>query len=87
MPSIIREGSWICPNCNAKNRGAKDTCNSCGAVRGNVQFIYEEEGQEITDETEKARLRRALLEYCERYGLAMGELRNALTAKVTSATS
>jgi len=42
---------------------------------------------EVTDETEKARLRRALLEYCERYGLAMGELRNALTAKVTSATS
>ena len=28
-----------------------------------------------------------LLEYYERDGLAMGELRNALTAKVTSATS
>lgn len=55
MPSIIREGSWICPNCNAKNRGAKENCDSCGAVRGNVQFIYEEEGSEITDEAEKAR--------------------------------
>jgi len=41
----------------------------------------------VTDETEKARLRRALLEYYERDGLAMGELRNALMAKVTSATS
>ena len=40
---------------------------------------------EVTDETEKARLRRALLEYYERDGLAMGELRNALMAKVTSA--
>ena len=40
---------------------------------------------EATDETEKARLRRALLEYCERDGLAMVELRNALMAKVTSA--
>jgi hypothetical protein len=39
----------------------------------------------VTDETEKARLRRALLEYYERDGLAMGELRNALMAKVTSA--
>jgi len=55
MPSIIREGSWICPNCNAKNRGAKENCAACGAVRGNVQFIYEETASEITDEKEKAR--------------------------------
>lgn len=48
---VIREGSWICPNCQAKNRGTKENCDSCGAVRGNVQFIYEEQGQAVTDAT------------------------------------
>jgi hypothetical protein len=42
---------------------------------------------EVEDDAEKARLRSALLEYCERDGLAMVELRNALMAKVTSAVS
>ncbi|HNW34116.1 MAG TPA: zinc finger Ran-binding domain-containing protein [Candidatus Ozemobacteraceae bacterium] len=52
---IIREGSWICPNCRTKNRGAHEKCTACGAIRGNVPFIYEEAGQQITDEAEKAR--------------------------------
>jgi len=52
---IIREGSWICPNCQTKNRGAHEKCTACGAIRGNVPFIYEEAGQQITDEAEKAR--------------------------------
>lgn len=52
---IIREGSWICPNCRTKNRGAHEKCTACGAIRGNVQFIYEETGQQVTDEAEKAR--------------------------------
>jgi len=42
---------------------------------------------EVEDDAEKARLRSALLAYCERDGLAMVELRNALMAKVTSAVS
>ncbi|HEY9071941.1 MAG TPA: Ran-binding zinc finger domain-containing protein [Candidatus Ozemobacteraceae bacterium] len=52
---IIREGSWICPNCRTKNRGAQETCTACGAIRGNVAFIYEEDGRQVTDEAEKAR--------------------------------
>ncbi len=52
---VIREGSWICPHCQTKNRGAKENCDACGAVRGNVQFIYEEDGQAVTDAAEKAK--------------------------------
>lgn len=52
---IIREGSWICPNCSTKNRGAQEKCNACGAIRGNVQFIYEEQGEQVTGEAERAR--------------------------------
>jgi hypothetical protein len=36
---------------------------------------------EVTDEAEKARIRTALLQYCERDTLAMVELRNALLSK------
>lgn len=52
---IIREGSWSCPNCRTKNRGVHEKCTACGAIRGNVPFIYEENGQKITGESEKAR--------------------------------
>lgn len=55
VEKIIREGSWICPNCQTKNRGAKETCDACGAVRGNVQFLYEEDGQVVTDAAERAK--------------------------------
>lgn len=41
---------------------------------------------EVTDREEKARLKTALLKYCERDTLAMVELRKALLAKATSAT-
>ncbi|MBU1107826.1 MAG: zinc finger Ran-binding domain-containing protein [Candidatus Riflebacteria bacterium] len=49
----IVEGYWICPNCNAKNRGAEQKCNACGAVRSeNVQFHCDDNASAITDEEE-----------------------------------
>ncbi|MBF0409901.1 MAG: hypothetical protein HQM10_21340 [Candidatus Riflebacteria bacterium] len=50
---VIKEGKWICPNCAAKNRGLHIECPSCGAARGNVQFIYDENASAIVDEDEK----------------------------------
>lgn len=52
----IVEGYWICPNCEAKNRGAKQNCDACGAVRGeNVQFHCDDDAEVITDEAELAK--------------------------------
>ncbi|EKD84060.1 MAG: hypothetical protein ACD_39C00268G0001, partial [uncultured bacterium] len=49
----IVEGYWICPNCNAKNRGAEQKCDDCGAVRSeNVQFHCDSDAPVITDEEE-----------------------------------
>lgn len=49
----IVEGYWICPNCNAKNRGARQQCDACGAIRGeNVQFFCDDNAPAITDEEE-----------------------------------
>ncbi|MFZ2955570.1 MAG: zinc ribbon domain-containing protein [Candidatus Ozemobacteraceae bacterium] len=53
MEEIIREGKWICPNCNQKNTGSNIQCPACGAARGTVPFIYEEDGEVITDEIAK----------------------------------
>ncbi|MBF0500490.1 MAG: hypothetical protein HQM09_10250 [Candidatus Riflebacteria bacterium] len=53
MEEIIREGKWICPNCSQKNTGSHIHCPSCGAARGNVEFIYEEDGEIINDEAAK----------------------------------
>jgi len=50
-----------------------------------LQSIGREGGISVYSGHEAWILRRALLEYYERDGLAMGELRNALMAKVTSA--
>ncbi len=50
---VIREGSWICPNCNTKNRGSMEKCSACGAVRGNVKFIYEDDGAVVSDDAGK----------------------------------
>jgi ribosomal protein L40E len=52
----IVEGYWICPNCNAKNRGAEQQCDACGAVRGeNVQFHCDDGAEAITDAAELAK--------------------------------
>ncbi len=52
----IVEGYWNCPNCEAKNRGAKQKCEACGAVRGeNVQFHCDDDAEAITDEAELAK--------------------------------
>jgi len=51
---VIREGKWICPNCNVKNKGSHVKCEGCGQARENVQFIYEEDGAEVTDAAEKS---------------------------------
>lgn len=49
----IVEGYWICPNCNAKNRGSEQQCDSCGAIRGeNVKFFCDDDAPAITDEKE-----------------------------------
>lgn len=47
--NIIREGSWLCPYCSAKNKGAKMKCQACGQTRGEVEFFYEEEGEVLAD--------------------------------------
>ncbi len=52
---VIREGRWICPNCNTKNKGSELKCPACGATRGEVEFIYDENAEEVTDEGEKKR--------------------------------
>ena len=53
----IVEGYWICPNCDAKNRGAEQQCAACGAIRSeDVQFHCDDNAPAITDEEE---LRRA----------------------------
>ncbi len=47
------EGYWKCPNCNAKCRGSEQTCDNCGAIRGeNVEFFVEDNAPVITDEAE-----------------------------------
>ncbi|PKL51135.1 MAG: hypothetical protein CVV42_00820 [Candidatus Riflebacteria bacterium HGW-Riflebacteria-2] len=52
----IVEGYWICPNCNAKNRGAEQKCEACGAIRGeDVQFHCDDNAPVITDEAELAK--------------------------------
>ena len=52
----IVEGYWICPNCNAKNRGAEQQCDACGAIRGeDVQFHCDGDAPVITDEAELAK--------------------------------
>ncbi len=52
----IVEGYWICPNCNAKNRGAEQQCDACGAIRSeNVQFFCDDNAPAITDEAELAK--------------------------------
>ncbi|KAF1079842.1 MAG: hypothetical protein GQF41_3740 [Candidatus Rifleibacterium amylolyticum] len=52
----IVEGYWICPNCNAKNRGAEQQCDACGAIRGaDVQFHCDDNAPAITDEAELAK--------------------------------
>ncbi|OGK12762.1 MAG: hypothetical protein A2W80_18355 [Candidatus Riflebacteria bacterium GWC2_50_8] len=49
----IVEGYWICPNCDAKNRGAEQQCDACGAIRSeNVQFHCDSDAPVITDEEE-----------------------------------
>ncbi len=45
----IVEGSWICPFCSMKNRGRNIKCEGCGQARGEVEFIYEEEGEICED--------------------------------------
>ncbi|MBI3038022.1 hypothetical protein HYY75_03070 [bacterium] len=54
MEEVIREGYWVCPNCEKKNKGSHLKCESCGSARGNVEFVYDEAGKEITGEKEKA---------------------------------
>jgi hypothetical protein len=56
--SVIVEGYWICPNCQSKNRGAKQNCDACGVVRGgDVKFYCDDDAAEVTDaeEVKKAR--------------------------------
>ncbi len=49
----IVEGFWDCPNCNAKNRGAMQHCDACGAIRSeNVKFYVDDASKVITDEAE-----------------------------------
>ena len=52
----IVEGFWDCPNCNAKNRGSAQQCESCGAIRSeNVKFYVDEDSKVINDEAELAK--------------------------------
>jgi hypothetical protein len=53
MEEIIKEGKWICPNCSTKNTGSLQKCPACGAIRGEVEFIYEEDGEVVADEEGK----------------------------------
>jgi hypothetical protein len=47
----IREGKWKCTYCDMMNRGRDLKCSGCGAMREqDVQFIYDENAPEITDE-------------------------------------
>lgn len=49
----VVEGWWICPKCESKNRGAKQGCSACGAVRDeNVEFFCDDDAPVITDEKE-----------------------------------
>ena len=49
----IVEGFWDCPNCNAKNRGSAQQCESCGAIRSeNVKFYVDEDSEVINGEAE-----------------------------------
>jgi hypothetical protein len=49
MEEVIREGSWLCPYCQMKNKGANIKCQGCGQARGEVEFFYEEAGDIIED--------------------------------------
>ena len=52
----IVEGFWDCPNCNAKNRGAQQQCEACGAIRSeDVKFYVDENAKVVTDEAELAK--------------------------------
>lgn len=84
---VIREGSWHCPFCEAKNRGTKMTCEACGQTRGEVEFFYEENGEVQADagpgpdwicgycDTSNA----ADLSHCRQCGAAHGEGRDRQT--------
>lgn len=49
----VVEGYWICPKCETKNKGSKQGCSACGAVRDeNVEFFCDDDAPVITDEKE-----------------------------------
>src|ERR1051326_2575230 len=51
--STIREGKWRCTYCDAMNRGRDMKCVGCGATREqDVEFIYDENAPEVTDEAQ-----------------------------------
>jgi hypothetical protein len=52
---IIREGRWVCPSCNTKNKGSHQKCSGCGGIRGEVAFIYDESAEVIADEAGQQR--------------------------------
>jgi hypothetical protein len=49
VEEVIKEGTWKCPNCSARNRGRDVKCRSCGQARENVEFEYDEGAPEVTD--------------------------------------
>lgn len=67
----IREGKWKCTYCDMLNRGRDLKCTGCGAVREqDVQFIYDENAPEITDQGELASARRGPDWICETCGVS-----------------
>jgi hypothetical protein len=49
----IREGKWKCTYCDMMNRGRDMKCVGCGATREHdVQFIYDENAEEVTEEAQ-----------------------------------
>jgi ribosomal protein L40E len=54
------ELEWVCPNCEARNRGTRKVCTSCGAAQpDDVEFIQAAEEKLITDEAELAKAKAA----------------------------
>lgn len=65
----IREGKWKCTYCDELNRGRDLKCLACGATREkDVEFIYDENAAEITDQAELDRVRVGTDWLCETCG-------------------
>lgn len=65
----IREGKWRCTYCGEVCRGRDLKCVACGAIRDkDVQFIYDEEAAEVTDEQQLQQARAGAEWICETCG-------------------